>query len=57
MKYIFLIDCFHFQRKLRSIVKDLKEHPDIQEIYDVLEEYTNENEGDDAESPVSAISI
>lgn len=45
------------QRKLLSIVKDLKEHPDIQEIYDVLQEYTNENQADDtdedAESPVS----
>jgi hypothetical protein len=37
-------------------VKDLKEHPDIQEIYDVLQEYTIENQGDDDEdvdSPVS----
>jgi hypothetical protein len=37
-------------------VKDLKEHPDIQDVYDVLQEYAIENaeDGDeDVESPVS----
>ena len=29
---------FFFQRKLQSVVKELREHPDVQDIRDVLDE-------------------